>query len=73
MYLSDNLYYWRKKNNLTYMELESLSGIPHNNLHRIESGKTENPGIISIMKLAKVMNITIDTLLYENIAPVLEK
>lgn len=67
MYLSENLRYWRTQNHLSYIELEILSGVPHNNIHRIETKQTKNPGILSILKLAETMGVTLDILIYEKL------
>ncbi|MGU8577985.1 helix-turn-helix domain-containing protein [Clostridium perfringens] len=41
-----------------------ISGVSHIIIMNIESGKSRNPTITSIMKLAKALDITIDKLVY---------
>ena len=62
--LNENLRNIRNKNKLGIRELERLSDVSHTIIINIESGKSKNPTIIPIMKLAKALNITIDELVY---------
>lgn len=62
--LSENLKKIRNEKKLGIRELERLSDVSHTIIMNIESGKSKNPTIIPIMKLAKALNITIDELVY---------
>lgn len=62
--LSENLKNIRIEKNLGIRELERLSDVSHTIIMNIESGKSKNPTIIPIMKLAKALDITIDELVY---------
>lgn len=64
MLLGNNLKRIRKKNKLGIRELERISGVSHNIIINIESGKSKNPTIISIIKLADALDVTIDELIY---------
>lgn len=68
IYLSSNLKKLRNNFNYSYEQLEALSNVPKNTIYRIESNKTINPGILSIIKLAEVFHITIDEFIYSDIA-----
>lgn len=62
--LSENLKKIRNEKKLGIRELERLSDVSHTIIMNIESGKSKNPTIIPIMKLAKALDITIDELVY---------
>lgn len=62
--LSENLKKIRNEKNLGKRELQRLSGVSHTIIMNIESGKSKNPTIIPIMKLAKALDVTIDELIY---------
>ena len=62
--LSENLKKIRHEKKLRIRELERLSDVSHTIIMNIESGKSKNPTIIPIMKLAKALDITIDELVY---------
>lgn len=62
--LNENLKKIRNEKNLGKRELQRLSGVSHTIIMNIESGKSKNPTIIPIMKLAKALDVTIDELIY---------
>lgn len=62
--LSENLKKIRNEKKLGIRELERLSDVSHTIIMNIESGKSKNPTIIPIMKLAKALDVTIDELVY---------
>ncbi len=64
--LSENLKKIRNEKKLGIRELERLSDVSHTIIMNIESGKSKNPTIIPIMKLAKALDVTIDELVYGN-------
>lgn len=62
--LGGNLKRIRLEKGLSIRELQRMSGVSHTIIMNIESGKSKNPTIISIMKLAKTLDVTIDELIY---------
>ena len=62
--LSKNLKKIRNEKNIGIRELARISGVSHIIIMNIESGKSRNSTITSIMKLAKSLDITIDKLVY---------
>ena len=65
MGIGDNIRKLRKVNGLTREELSRKSGVIYRTIENIEKGKTENPGIIIINKIAKTLGVSVDALLYE--------
>ena len=59
-----NLKNIRNEKKLGIRELERLSDVSHTIIMNIEKGKYKNPTIITIMKLAKALDVTIDELVY---------
>ena len=62
--LGGNLKRIRLKKGLSIRELQRMSGVSHTIIMNIESGKSKNPTIIPIMKLAETLKVTIDELVY---------
>ena len=62
--LSENLKNIRNEKKLGIRELERISGVANSTIINIEKGKYKNPTIITIMKLAKALDVTIDELVY---------
>lgn len=62
--LSENLKNIRINKKIGIRELERISGVANSTIINIENGKYKNPTIITIMKLAKALDITIDELVY---------
>src|ERR1043165_1153835 len=60
--LSDRLRQARQDAQLSIYALAQKSGIRVSSISEIESGKTPNPGILTIVKLADVLNVSLDTL-----------
>ena len=52
-----------KSQKLTINQLANLSGIPEDTIKSIRSGKTKNPGIQTIIRLANAMHCSIDELI----------
>ena len=61
--LADNISKFRNDKNLSQNELANLAKIPQSTVSDIESGKRKNPGINTIIAIAKVLNIKISELL----------
>lgn len=53
----------RQKQNLSVYELSRISGVTQVHIHKIEKGTTKNPGVVTLCKLAKALNTTINDLL----------
>lgn len=53
----------RIKQNISVYELSKISGVTQVHIHQIEKGETKNPGVITLYKLAKALNTTINDLL----------
>ncbi len=62
--LSKSLKKIRKENKLGIRELERLSNVIHTIIINIESGKSKNPTIIPIIKLAKALDVSLDELVF---------
>ena len=61
--LSNNISYFRNVKGLSQNELANLAKIPQSTLSDIESGKRKNPGVNTIIAIAKVLNVKINDLL----------
>lgn len=53
----------RQKSNISVYELSKISGITQVHIHQIEKGITKNPGVVTLYKLAKALNTTIEELI----------
>lgn len=62
MVISKNIKYLRKKNNLTLRELAEKSGLTFGAIGNLERGVIKDPHISTVIKLSKVLNISIDEL-----------
>lgn len=54
---------WRQKRKLSQMDLSERSGVSQSQISSIESGLKENPGIITMKKLADALEITVEDLI----------
>lgn len=63
--IGDRIKYLREKNNYTNKELSQLSGVARGYLHELEVGRYTNPTIEVVCKLCKVLNITPNDLIPE--------
>ncbi|STY71515.1 Predicted transcriptional regulator [Megamonas hypermegale] len=61
--LSNNISYFRNVKGLSQNELANLAKIPQSTISDIESGKRKNPGVNTIIAIAKVLNVKINDLL----------
>lgn len=62
MGISDNVKRLRKENNLTLRELAEKSGLAFGAIGNLERGVITDPHISTVIKLAKVFNISVDEL-----------
>lgn len=61
--LSENLKRLREERGFSREELEKLAGVHWRTIACIEYGKTPNPQISTIEKLAKSLNVTVEELI----------
>ena len=50
----------RKHRGITQLQLALISGVPQQTISAIESGERENPGILTVIKLAAALACTVD-------------
>lgn len=58
MELSERLYYWRNKKNMSVYKLSKLSGVSENHIRNIENGKKQ-PTFKILKSLTDGLNITL--------------
>lgn len=68
IFLKENLRFLRKRKNLIQEDLAEDLGMTRVKLHAIESGKTANPVIGDVIKIAKYFKLATDTLLTVNLS-----
>ena len=68
IFLKVNLRFLRNRKNLTQEDLAEDLGMTRVKLHAIESGKTANPVIGDVIKIAKYFKLATDTLLTVNLS-----
>ena len=61
--LADNLKRYRKATGLTQEKLAQKSGVTYSTLIKIEAGYNTNPKVQSLVRLAKVLDVTVSDLL----------
>lgn len=67
LFFQKNLKYLRIKDNLSYRELEKLSGVTYSIIYNIEHFKIKDPSLSSVIKLSNAFNIDISTLLFTDL------
>ena len=65
MKLGQKIREYRKAVNLTQEEFAELAGMTRASVEAIENGRIENPGMESLIGIAKAMEITLDELVKE--------
>ncbi len=55
--IADIIFQLRKEKNLTYAELEELTGVHKSILHRIENGETKRPEFKTVKSIARALQI----------------
>ena len=53
---------YRKKLGISQDRLPKLADVTFHTIAKIESGSTPNPGIETVIKIAKALNVTLDDL-----------
>lgn len=61
-----NLAEFRLKRKLTQRDLAKKSGVSYNTIIKIERGAIPNPKIETVVKLAKALKTSIDSLILKN-------
>ena len=56
--LAERIQYLCKRRNISINQLASMGGIPHSSLDNIMNGRSKNPGIKTIMKIANALSVT---------------
>lgn len=64
--LNEKLAYLREVNGLSLREVSKKIDIPNVTIHHIETGRSKNPSVYTVAKLAKVYGISLDELLDKN-------
>lgn len=65
MKIQDKIAEYRKANGLTQAEFAELGGLTREAVQAIENGRVENPGLETLLGIARAMNIGIDELVRE--------
>lgn len=63
MAIAENLKEYRKKRNMSQIELAKQSGVSQAQISYIEAGHKINPGIVTIKKLADALDVTMDQII----------
>ena len=63
MFIYKNIKKARMARNLSLRDLEKISGVSYTTIKNIEDGITKNPGIESVSKVAKSLDISLDELI----------
>ena len=63
--IENNIKRIRKNKGLTREAISRKSGVIYRTVENIEKGKTKNPGIITIKKIAETLEVPVDVLLKE--------
>lgn len=66
VYLKENVRYLRKKKNLTIERLSKLANIQFKTVENIETGITLNSNTITIIKIAKALDVSVEDLIYKD-------
>ena len=57
---------YREKKGISQYKLSSLSGVPQQTISAIESGARKNPGVETLLPLARAMGCLVDDLIAED-------
>ena len=61
--IAQNIKKYRKKKSISQDKLSKLAGVTYNTIIKIESGATLNPRVETLRLIAKVLDVTVDSLL----------
>ena len=62
MKLSERIARYRKEHDLTQAEFAELGGLTREAVQAIENGRVDNPGLETLLGIAKAMNTDLDEL-----------
>lgn len=65
MTIAEKIKAYREKHNITQTEFAEAGNMTRASVEAIENGRIENPGMESLISIAKAMNITLDELIKE--------
>ena len=57
----------RKKRNISRKELAQKAGVPYQTLNNIEAGRVKEPGIAALVRIAQVLEVSLDTLILDKL------
>ncbi|OGN31704.1 MAG: hypothetical protein A3J01_02290 [Candidatus Yanofskybacteria bacterium RIFCSPLOWO2_02_FULL_45_18] len=60
--IGDKIKSWRKKKSLTQDALAKKANVPYTTLAKLESNVIKNPSLQTITKVAKGLNVSLDSL-----------
>lgn len=66
VYLKENVRYLRIKKNLTIERLSKLANVQFKTVENIETGITLNSNTITIIKIAKALDVSVEDLIYKD-------
>ena len=58
----------RKKRNISRKELAQKTGVPYQTLNNIEAGRVKEPGIVALVRIAQVLEVSLDTLILDKLS-----
>lgn len=61
--IASNIKKYRNKMSISQDRLSKLADVTYNTIIKIESGANKNPTVETISKIAKALNVTVDSLL----------
>lgn len=61
--IDKNLKYIREQQNISRLKLEKKSNVSYRTIEFIEHGKVKNPGVYTVLKIAKALNVNINDLI----------
>lgn len=63
--LAENIKRYRKEKGLSQRALVRASDVTYSELSKIEAGYIQNPGVITVKKIAMALGVSVDDLLKE--------
>lgn len=63
MNIGRNITKIRKKRKITRRELAKKASVPYQTLNNIEAGRVKEPGIAALIKIARVLDVSLDILI----------
>jgi transcriptional regulator with XRE-family HTH domain len=70
MKLGETIAFYRKKRGWSQNELARRAAVNHPTLHRIETGKSEDPAVSTVARIARALAVTVEDLLGTDVAGV---